>query len=83
MEAQGKLEQIQLDQESPEENMLAREEERLCQEDEKAQEQEEGQQAEQEVGLGGADLLPEGWCWGLLSCVLAHHCCWKLSPHRH
>ncbi|NWZ36033.1 LSP1 protein, partial [Brachypodius atriceps] len=47
-EAQVKLEQIQLDQESPEENMVVREEERLCQEDEEAQEQEEEEQAEQE-----------------------------------
>ncbi|NXR71082.1 LSP1 protein, partial [Pycnonotus jocosus] len=47
-EAQVKLEQIQLDQESPEENMAVREEERLCREDEEAQEQEEGEQAEQE-----------------------------------
>lgn len=59
-EAQVKLEQIQLDQESPEENMVVREEERLCQEDEEAQEQEEGEQAEQEVGLGRADYLCRG-----------------------
>ncbi|NXO31926.1 LSP1 protein, partial [Cisticola juncidis] len=47
-EAQVKMEQIQLDQESPEENIVVREEERLCQEEEEAQEQEEGEQAEQE-----------------------------------
>ncbi|KAI1238011.1 hypothetical protein IHE44_0014112 [Lamprotornis superbus] len=47
-EAEVKLEQIQLDQESPEENMAVREEERLCQEEEKVQEQEEQEQAEQE-----------------------------------
>ncbi|NXY02108.1 LSP1 protein, partial [Pteruthius melanotis] len=47
-EAEVKLEQIQLDQESPEENMVIREEERLCREEEEAQEQEEGEQAEQE-----------------------------------
>ncbi|NXR66040.1 LSP1 protein, partial [Rhadina sibilatrix] len=47
-EAQAKLEQIQLNQESPEQNMAVREEERLCQEEEEAQEQEEGEQAEQE-----------------------------------
>ncbi|NXS03056.1 LSP1 protein, partial [Oxylabes madagascariensis] len=45
-EAQVKLEQIQMDQESPEENMIVREEERLCQEEEEAQEQEEGEQEE-------------------------------------
>ncbi|NXR53600.1 LSP1 protein, partial [Hippolais icterina] len=51
MEAQVKPEQIQLDQESPEENVVVREEERLCQEEEEAQEQEEeaqGEQAEKE-----------------------------------
>ncbi|NWZ62912.1 LSP1 protein, partial [Acrocephalus arundinaceus] len=51
MEAQVKPEQIQLDQESPEENMVVREEERLCQEEEEAQEQDEeaqGEQAEKE-----------------------------------
>ncbi|XP_027557923.1 lymphocyte-specific protein 1 [Neopelma chrysocephalum] len=51
-EAEGKLEQIQLDQESPEEiqeeNVVIKEEERLCQEEERAQEQEEGEQAKQE-----------------------------------
>ncbi|XP_023784726.1 lymphocyte-specific protein 1 isoform X3 [Cyanistes caeruleus] len=47
-EAEVKLEQIQLDQESLEENMVGREEGRLCQEEEEAQEQEEGEQAEQE-----------------------------------
>ncbi|NXM86998.1 LSP1 protein, partial [Oenanthe oenanthe] len=40
-EAEVKLEQIQLDQESPEENMAVREEERLCQEEEEVQEQAE------------------------------------------
>ncbi|XP_005046867.2 PREDICTED: lymphocyte-specific protein 1 isoform X3 [Ficedula albicollis] len=44
-EAEVKLEQIQLDQESPEENMALREEERLCQEEE-AQEQEQAEQEE-------------------------------------
>ncbi|NXM09458.1 LSP1 protein, partial [Tyrannus savana] len=52
MEAESKLEQIQLDRESPEEireeNVVIREEERLCQEEEQAQEQEEGEQAKQE-----------------------------------
>uniref|UniRef100_A0A8C3MV89 Lymphocyte specific protein 1 n=1 Tax=Geospiza parvula TaxID=87175 RepID=A0A8C3MV89_GEOPR len=47
-EAEVKLEQIQLDQESPEENMVIREEERLCQEEEEVQEQEEEEQVEQE-----------------------------------
>ncbi|NWU36317.1 LSP1 protein, partial [Hylia prasina] len=47
-EAEVKLEQFQLDQESPEENMAVREEERLGQEEEEAQEEEEGKQAEQE-----------------------------------
>ncbi|XP_062350426.1 lymphocyte-specific protein 1 [Cinclus cinclus] len=47
-EAEVKLEQIQLDQESPEENMVVREEERLCQEEEDVQEQEKQEQAEQE-----------------------------------
>ncbi|NWV68854.1 LSP1 protein, partial [Malurus elegans] len=51
-EAEGKLEQIQLGQESPEkiqeENMVIREEERVCQEEEEPQEQEEREQAEQE-----------------------------------
>ncbi|XP_017662983.1 PREDICTED: lymphocyte-specific protein 1 [Lepidothrix coronata] len=51
-EAEGKLEQLQLDQESPEEireeNAVIKEEERLCQEEEQAQEQEEGEQAKQE-----------------------------------
>ncbi|XP_053835406.1 lymphocyte-specific protein 1 isoform X2 [Vidua macroura] len=48
-EAEVKLEQIQLDQESPEENMVIREEERLCQEKEEVQEpQEEEEPAEQE-----------------------------------
>ncbi|NWX23712.1 LSP1 protein, partial [Aegotheles bennettii] len=52
MEAEVKLEQIQLDQESPEEiqeeNVIIREEERLCQEEEWVQEQEEEERAEQE-----------------------------------
>ncbi|NWV09958.1 LSP1 protein, partial [Ptilonorhynchus violaceus] len=51
-EAEVKLEQIQLDRESPEEmqeeNVVVREEERLCQEEEQVQEQEKGEQAEQE-----------------------------------
>ncbi|XP_064513628.1 lymphocyte-specific protein 1 isoform X2 [Pseudopipra pipra] len=51
-EAEGKLEQLQLDRESPEEireeNAVIKEEERLCQEEEQAQEQEEGEQAKQE-----------------------------------
>ncbi|NXQ54580.1 LSP1 protein, partial [Anthoscopus minutus] len=47
-EAEVKLEQIQLDQESLEENMVVREEGRLCQEEEEAEEQEEVEQAEQE-----------------------------------
>ncbi|XP_074740846.1 lymphocyte-specific protein 1 isoform X1 [Strix uralensis] len=51
-EAEVKLEQIQLDQESPEEireeNVVIREEERLCQEEERVQEQEEEERAEQE-----------------------------------
>ncbi|NXX71445.1 LSP1 protein, partial [Spizella passerina] len=47
-EAEVKMEQIQLDQESPEENMVIREEERLCQEEEDVQEQEEEEQVEQE-----------------------------------
>ncbi|NXE94160.1 LSP1 protein, partial [Menura novaehollandiae] len=51
-EAEVKMEQIQLDQESleeiREENVVIREEERLCQEEEEVQEQEEGEQAEQE-----------------------------------
>lgn len=59
-EAEVKLEQIQLDQESLEENMVVREEERLCQEEEEAQVQEEGEQAEEEVGSGGADILSRG-----------------------
>lgn len=59
-EAEVKLEQIQLDQESPGENMVIREEERLCQEEQEAQEREEEEQAEQEVGSGGADLLSRG-----------------------
>ncbi|NXO36175.1 LSP1 protein, partial [Locustella ochotensis] len=45
-EAQVKMEQIQLDQESPVENMIAREGERLCQEEEETQEEEEGEQEE-------------------------------------
>lgn len=56
-EAEVKLEQIQLDQESLEENMAIGEEERLYREEEEVQEQEEGEPAEQEVGLGGADIL--------------------------
>ncbi|XP_029816909.1 lymphocyte-specific protein 1 [Manacus vitellinus] len=51
-EAEGKLEQLQLDRESPEEireeNVVIKEEERLCQEEEQAQEQEEGEQTKQE-----------------------------------
>ncbi|XP_030340877.1 lymphocyte-specific protein 1 isoform X2 [Strigops habroptila] len=51
-EAEVKLEQIQLDQESPEEireeNVIIGEEERLCQEEEQVQEQEEEQLQEQE-----------------------------------
>ncbi|NXC67854.1 LSP1 protein, partial [Anhinga anhinga] len=51
-EAEVKLEQIQLDQESPEEireeNVLTGEEERLCQEEEWVQEQEEEERAEHE-----------------------------------
>lgn len=60
-EAEVKLEQIQLNRESPEEiqekNVVIREEERLCQEEEQVQEQEEEERAEQEVGSGGADFL--------------------------
>lgn len=86
-EAQVKLEQIQLDQESPEENMVVREEERLCQEEEEAREEEEAEQAEQEVGSGGADPLSRGLVGELMLgaalLVLAHHYCWKLSPCRH
>ncbi|XP_027744598.1 lymphocyte-specific protein 1 [Empidonax traillii] len=52
MEAESKLEQIQLDRESPEEireeNVVIGEEERLCQEEEQAQEQEEVKQAKKE-----------------------------------
>ncbi|XP_009326870.1 PREDICTED: lymphocyte-specific protein 1 [Pygoscelis adeliae] len=51
-EAEVKLEQIQLDQESPEEireeNVVTGEEERLCQEEEQVREQEEEEKAEQE-----------------------------------
>ncbi|NXP20501.1 LSP1 protein, partial [Scytalopus superciliaris] len=50
-EAEVKLEQIQLNRESPEEIQgedVVREEERLCQEEEQAQEQEEGEQVKQE-----------------------------------
>ncbi|NXQ10298.1 LSP1 protein, partial [Peucedramus taeniatus] len=47
-EAEVKMEQIQLDQESPEEHMVIREAERLCMEEEEVQEQEEEEQAEQE-----------------------------------
>ncbi|NWI24199.1 LSP1 protein, partial [Sula dactylatra] len=51
-EAQVKLEQIQLDQESPEEireeNVVTGEEERLCQEEERVQQQEEEERAEHE-----------------------------------
>ncbi|KFP54512.1 Lymphocyte-specific protein 1, partial [Cathartes aura] len=51
-EAEVKLEQIQLNRESPEEiqekNVVIREEERLCQEEEQVQEQEEEERAEQE-----------------------------------
>ncbi|KAM6408293.1 lymphocyte-specific protein 1 [Rhynochetos jubatus] len=60
-EAEVKLEQIQLDQESPEEiqeeNVVIREEERLYQGEEQVQEQEEEESTEQEVGSGGVDLL--------------------------
>uniref|UniRef100_A0A8B9RR71 Lymphocyte-specific protein 1 n=1 Tax=Accipiter nisus TaxID=211598 RepID=A0A8B9RR71_9AVES len=60
-EAEVKLEQIQLDQESPEEvqdeNVVIGEEERLCQEEEQVQDQEEEERAEQEVGSEGADHL--------------------------
>lgn len=60
-EAEVKLEQIQLHQESPEEireeNVVIGEEQRLCQEEEQVQEQEEEEIASQEVGSGGADLL--------------------------
>ncbi|NXW54383.1 LSP1 protein, partial [Eurystomus gularis] len=52
MEAKVKLEQIQLDQESPEEireeNVVIEEEERLCQEEEQAQQQKEEERAEEE-----------------------------------
>ncbi|NXP43954.1 LSP1 protein, partial [Heliornis fulica] len=51
-EAEVKLEQIQLDQESPveiqEENMVTEEEERPCQEEQQAHEQEEEERAKQE-----------------------------------
>ncbi|KFQ26877.1 Lymphocyte-specific protein 1, partial [Mesitornis unicolor] len=51
-EAEVKLEQIQLDQESmkeiQEENVVIKEEERLCQDEEQVQEQEEEERAEQE-----------------------------------
>ncbi|KFQ74394.1 Lymphocyte-specific protein 1, partial [Phaethon lepturus] len=51
-EAEVKLEQIQLDRESPEEireeNVVTGEEERLCQEEQQVQEQEEEESAEQE-----------------------------------
>ncbi|XP_063189079.1 lymphocyte-specific protein 1 isoform X1 [Chroicocephalus ridibundus] len=51
-EAEVKLEQIQLDRESPEEireeNVVSGEEERLCQEEERVREQEEEERAEQE-----------------------------------
>ncbi|NXF01756.1 LSP1 protein, partial [Smithornis capensis] len=51
-EAEVKMEQIQLDPESPkeirEENVFIGEEERLCQEEEQVQEQEEGEQSKQE-----------------------------------
>lgn len=72
-EAEVKLEQIQLDQESPEEireeNVVTEEEERLCQEEERVQEQEEEERAEQEVGSGGADyLLSTGLAGGLGGC---------------
>lgn len=60
-EVEVKLEQIQLDQESPEEireeNVVTGEEERLCPEEEQVQEQEEEERAEQEVRSEGADLL--------------------------
>ncbi|NWZ02031.1 LSP1 protein, partial [Loxia curvirostra] len=63
-EAEVKLEQIQLDQESPEENMVIREEERLCQQEEEVQELEEEKQAEQEEKKrrrndGGKEETPE------------------------
>lgn len=63
-EAEVKLEQIQLHQESPEEireeNVVIGEEQRLCQEEEQVQEQEEEEIASQEVGSGGADLPSTG-----------------------
>lgn len=66
-EAEVKLEQIQLDQESPEETMAVREEERLCQEEEEVEEQEKQEQVEQEVGSGGADpLLSRALVGGLM-----------------
>lgn len=59
-EAEAKLEQIQLDRESPEEtqeeNVAIGEEERLCQEEEHTQEQHEEERVEQEVRSGGAGL---------------------------
>ncbi|XP_009100437.1 lymphocyte-specific protein 1 isoform X1 [Serinus canaria] len=63
-EAEVKLEQIQLDQESPEENMVIREEERLCPQEEEVQELEEEKQAEQEEKKrrrndGGKEETPE------------------------
>ncbi|XP_067152109.1 lymphocyte-specific protein 1 isoform X2 [Apteryx mantelli] len=60
-EAEVKLEQIQLDQESPEEireeNMVVREEERQSHEEDDVQEQQEEERAEQEVGPGEAGLF--------------------------
>uniref|UniRef100_A0A8C8AN43 Lymphocyte specific protein 1 n=1 Tax=Otus sunia TaxID=257818 RepID=A0A8C8AN43_9STRI len=86
-EAEVKLEQIQLDQESPEEireeNVVIREEERLCQEEEQVQEQEEEERAEQEVGSGGADLLfSTGWweSWGCSQLLLT---LLGVEPSRH
>lgn len=59
-EAEAKLEQIQLDRESPEEtqeeNVATGEQERLCQEEEHVQEQHEEERVEQEVRSGGAGL---------------------------
>lgn len=81
-EAEVKLEQIQLDRESleeiQEENVVPGEEERLFQEEELVQEQEEEERAEQEVGLGGTDLLLSTGLvgeLGLLSKNSPHHCC--------
>lgn len=57
-EAEAKLEQIQMDGDSPEEtreeSVATGEEERLCQEEEQVQEQDEEERAELKVGSGGA-----------------------------